>query len=211
MRIGIVWPDTVRLAGLSIRFDRYREGFRQLGHEAIVISTAEAAEGCEWADVSVPTPAALHDPALYAGLRLDAALVLTWLGMPDIMAAARPHVRHLISLTDSDGVIGVRVFPARVLSRMVLVQSNFGDRLRTAGWWLRQYVGIHRGVDRELVESGRLADRIIVFSPGAKENLGAFFAHHGEDALVRPDRCRTVPCGLRPSSTTPCPSTARTA
>src|SRR5262245_30927908 len=100
MRIGIVWPDTDRLAGLSIRFDRYREGFRRLGHEAVMIGTAEAAEGCNWADVSVPTPAALRDPALYAGLRLDAALVLTWLGLPDIMAAARPHVRHLISLSD---------------------------------------------------------------------------------------------------------------
>jgi glycosyltransferase involved in cell wall biosynthesis len=184
MRIGIVWPDPTRLAVLSIRFERYREGFRRLGHEAIIISTAEAAEGFEWADVSVPTLAALRDPALYAGLRLDAALVLTWLGLPDIMAAVRPHVRHLISLSDSDGVIGVQVFPARLLSRMVLVQTNFGDRLRTAGWWLRQYLGIYRGVDRGLVESGRLADRIIVFSPGAKENLRGFFSHHGEEALV---------------------------
>jgi glycosyltransferase involved in cell wall biosynthesis len=182
MRIGIVWPDPTPLAVLSIRFERYREGFRRLGHEAIVVSTAAAAEGL--ADVSVPTLAALRDPALYAGLRLDAALVLTWLGLPDIMAAARPHVRHLISLSDSDGVIGVRVFPARLLSRMVLVQSNFGDRLRTAGWWLRQYLGIYRGVDRGLVESGRLADRIVVFSPGAKENLRRFFSHHGEEALV---------------------------
>ena len=198
MRIGIVWPDGGASGGLehSVRsLPRRVPAAWARGRSSS--APAEAAEGFEWADVSVPTPAGLRDPALYAGLRLDAALVLTWLGLPDIMAAARPHVRHLISLSDSDGVIGVRVFPARVLSRMVLVQSNFGDRLRTAGWWLRQYLG---RPPRRRPRTGRerpprRPDRRL--QPWGEGEPAGVLRPPRRGGAGRPDRRRAVPGGRR--------------
>ena len=182
MRIGIVWTAAPRLAITTVRFERYLQGFEALGHEAVIVSTREAAAGYPWAGVTVASLNDLREPALWADLRLDAALVVTWLGMGDVLAALRPHVRHVISLADSDGVVGVRVFPDRLLSRMWHVNAG-PAKLRAAGWWLRQYLWAYAGVDRAVLESARLADRIVVYSPGAKENLQAFFDFHREPEL----------------------------
>jgi glycosyltransferase involved in cell wall biosynthesis len=183
MRIGIVWTATPRLATTTVRFERYLQGFEALGHEAVIVSTREAAQGYPWAGVTLSSLNDLRDPALWADLRLDAALVVTWLVMPDVLAALRPHVRHVISLADSDGCIGVRVFPGPLLSRMWHVNVGLPARLRATGWWLRQYLWAYAAADRAVLESARLADRIVVYSPGAKENLQAFFAYHREPAL----------------------------
>src|SRR5262249_5261057 len=108
---------------------------------------------------------------------------VTWLGMRDVLAALRPHVRFVISLTDSDGCAGVRVFPAEMLTRMWFVNPRFPDRLRAAGWWLRQYLGAYARGDRDVLAGARRADRIVVYSPGARQNLQAFFDYHREPAL----------------------------
>lgn len=191
MRIGIIFTADTRLAGTTVRFERYREGFRRLGHDSIIVCTKEAAIGFSWADVQVPNLTALRDPGLWSSLRLDAALVLTWLGMPDVMSAIRPHVRYLVSLSDSDGVVGVRVFPRQLFGRLLAQQAQLLNRLRAAGWWVRQLLWAFKHVDEPVQTSARLADRIVLYSPGAGKNLQAFFDYHqvpslGKRVLIAP-------------------------
>ena len=57
-------------------------------------------------------------------------------------------------------------------------------KLRTAGWWARRCIGVDRSVDKAIVDSCRLCDRVIVFSPGARANLHAFFRFRRADELV---------------------------
>lgn len=202
MRIGIVWPLDVPLAVTTVRFERYLRGFKELGHESVIVSTAAAAVGFPWAGITVPTRSTLQDSVLWADLGLDAVLVVNWLGMPELLSAIRPHVRTLWALADSDGCIGVRVFPLRLLSRMWLVQPTFAQRLRTAGWWARQLLLPFAAarVAAPIIASCRMANQTIVFSPGAKENLAAFFDSRGVAELV--DRIRIAPYPIDESFTT---------
>ncbi len=191
MRIGIIFTADTRLSGTTVRFERYLEGFRRLGHDAVIVCTRKAAIGFPWADIQVPNLTALRDPGLWSSLRLDAALVLTWLCMPDVMSAIRPHVRYLVSLSDSDGVVGVRVFPRQMLSRMLAQQHQPLNRLRATGWWVRQYLWAYKRVDEPVLSSARLADRIVFYSPRAGRNLQEFFDYQqvpslGERILIAP-------------------------
>jgi glycosyltransferase involved in cell wall biosynthesis len=183
MRIGIIFTADIRLTSTTVRFERYREGFRRLGHDPVIVCTEEAAIGFPWADVQVPNLTALRDPELWSSLRLDTALVLTWLGMPDVMSAIRAHVRYLVSLSDSDGVVGVRVFPRQLLARMLVQQPQLLNRLRAAGWWFRQYLWAFKHEDEPVRTSARLADRIVCYSPQAGRYLQAFFDYHQEPSL----------------------------
>src|SRR5262249_15170788 len=103
MRIGLVWNTFTRLADSSIRYERYVRGFRALGHEVITVAPGKTGEDFAEEVHRLPNPEALFCPDLWSGLRLDAVFLPTWLGMADLLAAIRPHVRHLISLADSDG------------------------------------------------------------------------------------------------------------
>lgn len=183
MRIGIIFTADIRLAGTTVRFERYREGFRRLGHDSVIVCTEEAAIGFPWADVQVPNLTVLRDPELWSSLRLDTALVLTWLGMPDVLNAIRPHVRYLVSLSDSDGVVGIRVFPRQLLGRMLVQQPHLLNRLRAAGWWFRQYLWAFKREDEPVRTSACLADRIVFYSPRAGKNMQAFFDYHQEPSL----------------------------
>ena len=184
MRIGVIWPENYPLARTTVRFELYLEGFRALGHDAVLVATEAASVGFPCETWKIPDRAALLAPGLWADLGLDAALVCTWLVNGDVLAAARPHVRRLISLSDSDGCIGVRVHPWSLLSRMWVMQQRLPDRLRTARWWLSQFLGIDVRRDAEVLASCRLADRIVVFSPGAGESLASFFRYHREEGLI---------------------------
>jgi glycosyltransferase involved in cell wall biosynthesis len=179
-----VWTADVPLRATTVRFERYLAGFEALGHEAVMVSTARAAEGFDRAGVTVPALASLRDPALWASLGLDAALVVTWLvGRADVLTAMRPHVGLLLSLTDSDGVVGVRVFPRMLFGRMWWSNRRFRDRVGAAGWWLRQYLGMSAGIDREVLAGAALTDRLVVYSPGAARNLRSFLEYHGASEL----------------------------
>jgi glycosyltransferase involved in cell wall biosynthesis len=191
MRIGIVFTVDNLLTKTTIRFERYLEGFRRLGHDPVIVSTENAAVGFPWTNVRVLDRATLRSTGLWSSLNLDAALVVNWLGMPEIMTAIRPHVRYLISLSDSDGVTGVRIFPRQLLERLFVIPSRLLDRLRAAGWWLRQYLWSYNRFDGPVLTSAKLADRIVVYSPGAQKNLQAFFDYHrvpslGERVVVAP-------------------------
>ena len=183
MKIRLVYNNSPRLADSSIRYERYIEGFRELGHDVSMITTLGSAEGVNWAE-TVPDTRSLLDPLLWARLSPDLVLLPTWLGMADLLAAIRPHARHVIALADSDGYVGSRVHPWQSLSRMLAIQGSLEGKLRAAGWWVKQYLGADQSVDQMVLDSCRLCDRVVVFSPGAKANLHAFFRFHRADELA---------------------------
>ncbi len=185
MRIQLVYNHSARLADSSIRYERYIRGFRELGHDAAIVTTVASAEGVNWAD-TVPETRSLFDPALWARLSPDVVVLPTWLGMADLLAVIRPHAHRVVALADDDGYVGPRVHPRQSLCRMLTQQRSLGGKLRSAGWWVRQYLGVDRSIDQETLDSCRLCDRVVMFSPGAKANLQAFFRfYRAEDLAAR--------------------------
>ena len=89
MKIQLVFNHRDRLAdpSMSIRYERYIEGFRGLGHDVPMITTVASAEGVNWAE-TVPDTRSLFDPLLWARLSPDLVLI------PDVARDGRPVGRH---------------------------------------------------------------------------------------------------------------------
>jgi len=191
MRIGILMPLDVQLIKTTIRFDRYVEGFLSLGHEAILVATRTSLEGFPHPAVEVTDRAIFRDSTFWASLHLDVLFICTWLVHAEEMQAARSSINCLISLSDSDGCIGIRAFPTTLFNRMLVIQTTFIGKVRTALWWLRQYFGIDTRVEQEVIASCKLADNIVVFSPGAGKNLKSFFCQQKHIELA--ERILVVP------------------
>jgi len=126
----------------------------------------------------------MAEPGFWRPLGFDAAIVVAWLRRPGLMAAVRTGVPWVVSVADSDGVFGVRAFPLAVLRRMVAFHSRWVNKVRAAKHWCQLALGRYREHDREVLAAGDSADRITVTTPGARDNLGWFFASHARPDLA---------------------------
>lgn len=191
MRIGILWPLDFELSRTTVRFERYITGFLSLGHEAIIIATQPALKDFPFPAIAAQNRSVFREYSFWAQHNFDVLIVCTWLIHAAEMQAARPSIGCLISLSDSDGCIGVRRFPATLLNRMLVIQPTFIGKFRTAVWWLRQYFGIDTRAEQAVTASCKLADKIVVFSPGAGKNLKSFFCQQKHIELA--ERILVVP------------------
>jgi glycosyltransferase involved in cell wall biosynthesis len=187
MRIGLVWPGPTQLTRISVRYERYSRGFRRLGHEPIAVCIASAALGYEEAVVSAPHEAVLRDQAFYRRLDIDAAVVITWLGLPEVVAAIKAACPWVVSIADSDGQVGVRVHPRATLRQMLAQQHRWDMKLRAAKHWLQLYLGAPDTGAGPALASAEQADRTAVCSPVAVRHLRRFFT-----AYRRPDLAAKV-------------------
>lgn len=191
LRIIVAFNSPTRLSGSSIRYERYVEGLRSLGHDAILLTTSYSAEGFAYAGETVRDASAFVDPAFWRARRPSVLILPTWMGMVDVLSAARPYCGRIVAFTDSDGCIGARVHPWPLLLRMLSFHQRWADRLRSAVWFARQYLWDYRRADGPILESCQLSDRLVVYSPGARDNLRAFFTYHRRQDLA--DRISVVP------------------
>lgn len=191
MRVGLIWPDCARLTAISVRYERYVRGLRRLGHEPVTVCLPPAAAGYAEPVVLAANDATMRAPAFYRELKLDAAFVMTWLVFPDLVTAIRQACPWLVSIADSDGLIGVRVHPRRVFARMIGQHGRWDRKLRAAKYWLQLYLTGTASQDQPVLASATDADRIAVCSPAAADHLRAFFAHYRRPELA--ERVIAVP------------------
>jgi glycosyltransferase involved in cell wall biosynthesis len=184
LKIGLVWPGPNRLTEITVRYERYVRGFERLGHRVVTICPAETAVGYEPAVHTVADAAALRSPGLWQELGLDVAVVIAWLRMPELMAAIKAACPHVVSVGESDGVVGVRVQPFTILRRMIAFHPRWRQKLGAAKHWVLLAAGGYRALERPVLESASAADLITMTSPGARANLAAVFAYHGRPELA---------------------------
>jgi glycosyltransferase involved in cell wall biosynthesis len=180
--VGLIWAATTRLSGITVRYERYVRGLRALGHDPLTVCLPAAAAGYPEPVALAPTEAALRDPEFYRPRRFEAALVMTWLGLPEIVAAVKESCPWVVSIADSDGQIGVRTHPGATFRRTVYQHSRFGMKLRAAKYWLQLYALGPAEQDQPVLASAGPADRIAVCSSAAAAHLRRFF-----DSYRRPD------------------------
>jgi len=185
MAIAIVWPAESRLVEISVRFERYIRGFRALGHEAYAVCTSAAALGFAEPAITCSNLAELNSPGFWDRLRPDAALVITWLGMADVLKALRPCCPFIVSIADSDGQVGVRAHPRASWQRMLAQQRTLINKVRAAKFWLQQYLYADRRVAAPAIASAELSDAVIVGSAKSVECLRHFYATMGRADLGR--------------------------
>jgi len=178
MRIGLVWPLTNRLVDITVRYERYVRGFEALGHQVVTVCPEPAAVGYRFPVCTTPDLDTLRDLELWRGLGLDAAVIIAWLGMPVTVAAIKSACPHVVSVSDSDGIVGYRAYPLTILHRMVASQARWGMKARATNYWVKLVLGEYRADKQPLIESADEADLVTVTSPGARANLAAMFAYN---------------------------------
>jgi glycosyltransferase involved in cell wall biosynthesis len=184
MNIGLVWPATHRLVDITVRYERYVRGFEALGHRVVTVCPAGTEDGYPFPVHTVPDVEALRRPELWRELRLDAAVIIAWLRMPEIMAAMKSACPYVVSIGESDGVVGVRVWPLTILRRMVAFHTRLGMKVRALKHWVLLALGGYREAERPVIESAAAADLITLTSPAARANLAAVLAHHRRPQLA---------------------------
>jgi glycosyltransferase involved in cell wall biosynthesis len=184
MRVGLIWAAPAPLTRITVRYERYLRGFRALGHDPVTVCFAAAAEGYAEPVAVAPGEAALRDPEFYRPLRLDAAAVITWLGLPEVVGALKRVCPWVVSVADSDGQVSARVHPRATLARCVLQHRGWLTRASAANYWLRRYLFGAGRLERDLLDSAERADLVAINSPQARGHLTAFFRHHGRPELA---------------------------
>lgn len=183
-RVALVYTGPHRLTSLTVRYERYVRGFRRLGYDPITVCLPPAAEGYEPPVAIASHEAALRDPAFYHSLRCEIGVVVTWLGLPDVMRAMKAAIPWVVSVSDSDGQVGARAHPQATFTRGLHQHSAWGMQLRAAKYWAQQYLFGGGQLDADVLESAAVADRITMTSPLAVEHLRKYFHHHARPKLA---------------------------
>lgn len=168
---------------ISVRYERYVRGLRAAGHEPVTVCIADAAAGYKEPVTVAPQLSAFQDALFYKSLGAKTAILINWLGLPDIVAAAKAGCGKVVALADSDGLVGVRVHPRATLARMVHQHQDLLTKLRAAFFWLRLYAFGPQLLDDPVLLSSTEADRIVVCDMVAAANLQSFFKHYGRPDL----------------------------
>jgi glycosyltransferase involved in cell wall biosynthesis len=109
---------------------------------------------------------------------------MTWLTFPDIVAAVKASCAWVVSLADSDGLVGVRVHPRETFRRGVFQHRDWLTRMRAAKYWLQRYLDPREPLDEDYLTSAAAADRVAICSARAGEHLAVFYRGRGRPDLV---------------------------
>lgn len=187
MKIAIVWNHESRLLDCSFRFEQYIAGFRALGHQPVLVCTAESAAGFDAPLHLADDRSAFRRPEFWREVAAGVAVVVTWHRMSAVLEAMRGAGTRVIAIADSDGRVGVRVFPRFACERILVYGDGWIDRARRFKYWLGRFVSELRTrseEDDEAIRSTRASDVLALGHAEGARLFRRFLAHHGEEDLA---------------------------
>jgi glycosyltransferase involved in cell wall biosynthesis len=197
MRIAVVNPcPGGLLSEMSVDPGLLVEGFRGLGHESFAVSVAGSEHGATYPVVVADDKSAFTRADYWKTLRLDAALVFTWLGQPEVVRALRRAGVCVLSKGDTDGLLGVRVHPRATFVRMYHSADSLYRKAGASWFWLKKYLYQSKQEDDEVLRQARDADALVVETGAAKAEVERFLHYHGAGDLGR--KIHVVPNPVAP-------------
>jgi glycosyltransferase involved in cell wall biosynthesis len=169
------------------------KAFAELGHETFAVCTAGAAEGFELPVICVQDSSCFAKAEFWKSIKADLVLFMNWLVMANIMRALKEAGITVVSLADSDGLIGCRVHPGSTLIRIVSQHKSLSLKLRAVKYWLQKYLYLDKSEQAEYLESARCADRIVVGAEGVVVELSKFMAYAHASQLMNKVVCIPYP------------------
>ena len=162
---------------ISVKYERHARGLPALGHDPVSVALPAAARGYAEPLVAAPDRASLADLTFWRSLRPDAAIVITWLGLSDVVGSLKQAWPWVTSIADSDGKIGVRIHPGPTFSRMTAQHRHVVTGVRAAF--------------EAVLASAVHADQVAVCSNCAAKHLRMFFFSYRRPNLAA--KVRSVP------------------
>ena len=188
MKIALVWNHPSRLLDCSFRFEQYITGFRALGHQPVVVCHGASAAGFDGPLEVVDRIECFEEPEFWRSVGAQVAVVVTWHRMAPVLAAIRAAGSRVVSIADTDGQIGLRVYPWLTLQRMWVYETSWRGRWRCLKYWLKRYATdgfLGSSEDREFVASTRNSDAVMLGNSQAKLKFRKFLSRQGEADLDR--------------------------
>ena len=192
MKVAIVWNHASRLLDCSFRFEQYLAGFRTLGHDPVLVCTRASAEGSFSAEgFDAPfhlaeDASAFLDPDFWRRVEAEVAVIVTWHRMADVLEAIRAAGTRVAAIADSDGRVGVRVFPLFALKRLGVYSDGWVARAKVFKYWLGRFIfelWRRSEEDDEAIRSTRASDVLALGHGEGLRLFRRFLAHHGEEEL----------------------------
>ena len=195
MKVAIAWNWPSRLLDCSFRFEQYAAGLRALGHQPVFVCTAETAAGFPGEFHLCATREAMKDPGFWRSVGAEVVLIVTWHRMAEELRAIRSAGSRAVSISDSDGRAGSKLFWRWNLERQILYQPTRAERWRFFKGWLtlqlRQRLYRSFPEDQQSVESTRESDVVALGHRGGVANFRRFLASMGASELGA--KLRVVP------------------
>lgn len=167
----------------SVDMTEYIRLLEEQGHEAVFICL-DRAEGKGDFQIEPADRATLETAAFYRNLRLDAAIVFTWLRYPKIIQAMKDANMRVLLRGDSDGMFSIRRFPRHHLRVRMSAARGMLDRGRAAKHLAERFMIHHRGEDREHLDCLAAADVAVLETEAAMNNVAHFLRHHRKGDLI---------------------------
>lgn len=186
MKVAVAWNHPSRLLDCSFRFEQYAAGLRALGHEPVLVATRASGEGFAGPLHLADDEASLRSVSFWREVGADAAILVTWHRMSDLLAAIREAGTRVVSIADSDGRIGTLRHPRYRLERLLVACDGWAARGRAVRFWLGEVLreAGGRGAEvREALESTRLSDVVALGNEEGVERFRRFLARHGAAEL----------------------------
>lgn len=182
MKVAVVWNHASRLIDCSFRFEQYLRGFRTLGHDPVLVCHS----GC---DEGFPEPAQCYpattfeDAELWREIGAEVAVIVTWHRMPAVLAALQRAGTRVVSISDSDGQVGVHAHPRRTFEQLWLTHSGWKEKARCTKYWLEKYLWRGRDENQMYLESTRYSDVLVLGSREGRRHFLRFLRQQGEERL----------------------------
>lgn len=206
MKVAIAWNWPSRLLDCSFRFEQYAEGLRRLGHRPVLVCTREMAEGFPGDFHYCETREQMKEATFWREVAADVVLIVTWHRMAEELRAIRSAGSRAISISDSDGRAGTRLFWRWNFERQVLYQPGLAGKARFLRNWLvlqaRQRFWRSFPEDQQSVDSTRESDVVALGHSEGVANFRRFLASMGAAELG--EKLRVVPFTIGASFLT-CP------
>ena len=194
MKIALVWNGPVALDRISFRHENYQEGWRSLGHDAVLVTAAALAGSYTGKTHLVARREELEQVETWRDLAADVAVGVTWHRMPAMLAAIRAAGTRVVAIADSDGQVGFAAHPRISWLRIGAYQKSRSGQLRALRYFCRRYAASARRRDPEELEfvaSTRASDRVVLGSAPAIDCFARFL--HQQRAGELAARLREVP------------------
>ena len=165
LKVALVWNHASRLLDCSFRFEQYVRGLVELGHEPVVVCGPESADGFDGPLLVADPGSDLATEQFWRQAGVDAAIIVTWHRMSEVLGAMRAAGVTVVAVTDTDGRVSPTVHPLAVLERMLVYQRGPWARLRCLRYWLSRYLResmFGSAEEQEFLASTRASD-VLVF------------------------------------------------
>ncbi len=195
MKVAIAWNWPSRLLDCSFRFEQYAAGLRALGHQPIFVCTEDAAIGFPGDFHCCQTREQMKEKAFWQEVGAEVVLIVTWHRMVEELRAIGAAGSRVVSISDSDGHTGSKLYWRTNLTRQILYQKDTKSRRRFFKEWfslqLRQRIFRSFPEDQIAVESTRESSIVALGHSQGVENFCRFLRNMGAPELEA--KLRVVP------------------